>query len=78
MPEELQSAISNSKRPAPGKRRQMIRILVDEIKKHDPNPTHNECLHICQNIVKSYPSSFADMTPGGVIIGGGFASLLLK
>uniref|UniRef100_A0A673AGA4 Si:ch211-111e20.1 n=1 Tax=Sphaeramia orbicularis TaxID=375764 RepID=A0A673AGA4_9TELE len=76
MPEEVQSAIANSKRPAPDKRRQMIRVLVDEIRKHDTNPTRSECLIICRNIVKQYPSSFADMTPGGVIIGGGFASLL--
>ncbi|KAK2880732.1 hypothetical protein Q8A67_018000 [Cirrhinus molitorella] len=76
MPEELRSAIANGKRPAPDKRRQMIRILVDEIRKHEANPTRSECLIICRNIIKQYPSSFADMTPGGVIIGGGFTSLL--
>ncbi|KAJ8280597.1 hypothetical protein GJAV_G00056690 [Gymnothorax javanicus] len=76
MPEEVQSAIANSKRPAPDKRRQMIRILADEIRKHELNPTRSECLIICQNIVKQYPSSFADMTTGGVIIAGGFISLL--
>lgn len=78
MPQEVQSAIANAKRPAPDKRRQMIRILVDEIRKFDPNPPRNECLIICQNIVKEYPSSFADMTPGGVIICGGFTSLLTQ
>lgn len=76
MPEEIQSAIANSKRPAPDKRRQMIRILVDEIRRYETNPTRNECLSICRSIVKQYPSSFADITSGGVIIGGGFASLL--
>ncbi|KAK2829197.1 hypothetical protein Q7C36_017187 [Tachysurus vachellii] len=50
MPEEVQLAIANGKRPAPDKQRQMTCIL--------------------------YPSSFADMMPGGVIIGGGFTSLL--
>ncbi|CAJ1064737.1 uncharacterized protein LOC113051318 [Xyrichtys novacula] len=69
MPEEVQSAVANSKRPAPDKRRQMIRVLVDKIRKHDTNPTRSECLIICRNIVKQYPSSSADMTPGGVIIG---------
>ncbi|TRY60673.1 hypothetical protein DNTS_005023 [Danionella cerebrum] len=78
MPEELRSAIANGKRPAPDKRRQMIRILVDEIRKHEANPTRSECLIICRNIIKQYPSSFADMTPGGVIIGGGFTSLLAQ
>lgn len=76
MPEEVQSAIANSKRPAPDKRRQMIRILVDEIRKHDANPTRSECLIICRDIVKQYPRSFADMTSGGSIVGGGFTSLL--
>lgn len=78
MPEEVQLAIANGKRPAPDKRRQMIRILVDEIRKHEVNPTRNECAIICRNIFKQYPSSFADMTPGGVIIGGGFTSLLTQ
>ncbi|KAK0134680.1 THAP domain-containing protein 1 [Merluccius polli] len=76
MPEEVQSAIANGRRPAPDKRRQMIRVLVDEIRRYEANPVRNECLIICRNIVKQYPSSFADMTPGGVIIAGGFTSLL--
>ncbi|KAK9515910.1 hypothetical protein VZT92_026509 [Zoarces viviparus] len=76
MPEEVQSAIANSKRPAPDKRRQMIRIIVDEIRKFEANPTRNECLTICRQIIRQYPGSFADMEPGGVIIGGGFTSLL--
>uniref|UniRef100_A0A3P9A0A1 Uncharacterized protein n=1 Tax=Esox lucius TaxID=8010 RepID=A0A3P9A0A1_ESOLU len=76
MPEEVQSAIANSKRPAPDKRRQMIRILVDEMRRYEVNPTRSEYLVICQNIVKQYPSSFADMTTGGVIVAGGFTSLL--
>lgn len=76
MPEEVQSAIANSKRPAPDKRRQMIRVLVDEMRKYEVNPTRKECLIICKNIVHQYPSSFADMTTGGVIIGGGFTSFL--
>ncbi|XP_034554468.1 uncharacterized protein LOC117823392 [Notolabrus celidotus] len=76
MPEELRSAIANNKRPAPDKRRQMIRILVDEMKKYVDNPKRKEYMIICRNIVKQYPSSFADMTRRGVIIAGGFFSLL--
>lgn len=78
MPVEVQSAIANSKRPAPDKRRQMIRILADEIRKCENNPTRNECLIICRNIVKHFPNSFADMTPSGVIIGSGCTSLLCQ
>nr|XP_046254761.1 uncharacterized protein LOC124064385 [Scatophagus argus] len=62
--------------PAPDKRRQMIRIVADEMRKYEVNPTCSECRIICQNIVKQYPSSFADMTTRGVIIAGGFTSLL--
>uniref|UniRef100_A0A3B3T6F9 Uncharacterized protein n=1 Tax=Paramormyrops kingsleyae TaxID=1676925 RepID=A0A3B3T6F9_9TELE len=80
MPEEVQSAIANNKRPAPDKRRQMIQILVDEIRKYEANPTRNECLIMCRNIVRQYPSSTgpssADMTPGGKMIGGGYTSLV--
>lgn len=76
MPEEVQSAIANSKRPGPDKRRQMIQIHVDEMRRYEVNPRRSECLVICQNIVKQYPASFADMTTGGVIVAGGFTSLL--
>ena len=78
MPEQVQLAIANSKRPAPKMRRQMIRILDDEIRKYEANPKRNECLIIGQNIVKQYPSIFANMTSGGVIITGGFTSLLYQ
>uniref|UniRef100_A0A3P8RVF0 Uncharacterized protein n=1 Tax=Amphiprion percula TaxID=161767 RepID=A0A3P8RVF0_AMPPE len=78
MPEEVQSAIANSRRPTPDKRRQMVRILADEMRKYEANPTRSTCLVICRDIVKQYPSSFADMTPDGIVIGGGFTSLLTQ
>lgn len=61
MQEEVQSAIANSKWPAPDKQRQMIHILVEEIRKHEAYPRCNECLMIFRKIIKQYPSSSADM-----------------
>ncbi|XP_014882494.1 uncharacterized protein LOC106943697 [Poecilia latipinna] len=76
MPLEIQTAISEGKRPRPDKRRQMIRILADEVQKYEANPTRSQCLTICQKITRQYPGSFADMTPCGKLIAGGYSSLL--
>lgn len=38
----------------------MIRILVDEIRKIEKNPTKAQCLIVALKIVKLYPKSFAD------------------
>ncbi|XP_074539428.1 uncharacterized protein LOC141800652 isoform X3 [Halichoeres trimaculatus] len=78
MPEGVTSAIANRKRPAPEMRRIMVRVLVDEMRKYDTNPKRKECFVICRDLVKQYPSSFADMTPAGTIIGCGFTSLLTQ
>uniref|UniRef100_A0A3B3VFV9 C2H2-type domain-containing protein n=1 Tax=Poecilia latipinna TaxID=48699 RepID=A0A3B3VFV9_9TELE len=72
----IQTAISEGKRPRPDKRRQMIRILADEVQKYEANPTRSQCLTICQKITRQYPGSFADMTPCGKLIAGGYSSLL--
>uniref|UniRef100_A0A3Q1GJG9 Uncharacterized protein n=1 Tax=Acanthochromis polyacanthus TaxID=80966 RepID=A0A3Q1GJG9_9TELE len=76
MPQEIQTAISNGTRPAPDKRRQMVRILADEVRKYEANPTRSQCHIICQNITRQYPKTFADMTSSGDVIAGGFTSLL--
>lgn len=54
----------------------MIRVLVDEIRKYHLKPKRKECFIICRDLVRQYPSSFADMTSRGDIIGCGFTSLL--
>lgn len=76
MPQEIVSAITNGRRPSPKWRRQMIRVLVDEIRKYNTNPTRSQCRTVCQSIVRKYPKSFADMTRKGILIAGGFTSLL--
>uniref|UniRef100_A0A3B3RC51 Uncharacterized protein n=1 Tax=Paramormyrops kingsleyae TaxID=1676925 RepID=A0A3B3RC51_9TELE len=75
MPAGIQSAIENDQRPSPADRRQMIRILADEMKKHEENPTRSQCLTVTQQIVRRYPKVFADMVGDRQIVGG-YASLL--
>ncbi|KAJ8351966.1 hypothetical protein SKAU_G00234420 [Synaphobranchus kaupii] len=60
MPAGLQSAIANGERPTAADRRQMVRVLADEVKKLETNPTRAQCLTVSHNIVRQYPKSFAD------------------
>ncbi|XP_051773812.1 uncharacterized protein LOC127525356 [Ctenopharyngodon idella] len=60
MPSELRSAIANGKRPLPADRRKMICIIVNEIRKHEKNPSKAQCLAVALKIVKQYPKSFSD------------------
>ncbi|KAL7387124.1 hypothetical protein ABVT39_018690 [Epinephelus coioides] len=76
MPEELQLALEKEQRPLPAHRRQMIRILADEIRKIEANPTRAQCQSICRNIVRQYPKSFADTDTEGS--GVKYASLLAQ
>lgn len=75
MPAGIQSAIQNGQRPSPADRRQMIRILADEIRIHEENPTRSQCLTVTRQIVRQYPTTFADMV-GDRQIGVGYESLL--
>ncbi|XP_067312741.1 uncharacterized protein [Pseudorasbora parva] len=78
MPSGIRLAIANKKRPSPADRRQLVRILVGNMQKHDVNPSKAQCQIIVQNIVKQYPESFADVLADGTKIGCGYASLLLQ
>jgi len=60
MSSELRIAVANRKRPLPPDRRKMIRIIVDEIRKHEKNPSKAQCLAVALKIVKQYPKSFSD------------------
>lgn len=71
------SAVTGGKRPSRPDRRQFVRILVDEMKKIEVNPTRAQCLIITRNIIGQYPQSFADtIGDGKTMIGGGYESLL--
>ena len=78
MPKEIRSAIADGKRPKPAERRQMVRVLADEMRRYEANPTRTQCLTVVRNIIGQYPKNFADMTPDGSLLGGGYTSLLIQ
>ncbi|XP_041839467.1 uncharacterized protein LOC121638641 [Melanotaenia boesemani] len=77
MPPGLLSTITSGKRPSPSDRRQFVRVLVDDMRKYEANPTRAQCLIITRNITRQYPQSFADtLDDVKTMIGGGYESLL--
>ncbi len=78
MPKEIRSAIVDGKRPKPVERRQMVRVLVDEMRMYEANPNRSQCLVVIRNIIRQYPKSFADMAADGSLLGGGYTSLLIQ
>ena len=63
-------------RAAQSDRLQMIRVIVDAIRMHCPNPTRAKCTQIVKNVVAQYPLTFADVTDEGDLLGSGYTSLL--
>lgn len=79
MPPRLNTAIQNGKRPSPADRRQLIRVLVDDMWKIEVNPSRAQCLIIARDIVQQYPQSFMDtMDDGRTTVGAGYESLLCQ
>lgn len=78
MPSGIKLAIANNKRPSPADRRQLVRMVVDAIRRHEVNPSRAQCQIIAQSIVKKYPDSFADVLSDGMTIGSGYGSLLVQ
>ncbi|KAK2915664.1 hypothetical protein Q8A67_000038 [Cirrhinus molitorella] len=76
MPSELRSALTNGKRPLPPDRRKMIRIIVDEMRKHEKNPSIAQCRVVAHKIVKEYPKSFSDFGDAEEKNEAGYYSLL--
>ncbi|GAA6087967.1 uncharacterized protein LOC113069875 [Tachysurus ichikawai] len=52
MPQEIRSAIADGKRPKPVERRQMVRVLADEMRRYEANPTRAQCLTVVRNIIR--------------------------
>lgn len=75
-PHELKMAIAREQRPTPRDRRAMVRIVVDEMRLVELNPSRSDCLTVAKMIVKEHPKSFADILKDGTKIGSGYASLL--
>lgn len=78
MPVDIRSAISNGKRPSTAARPQMVRVVADEMKKFEANPTRSQCLTVCRNIVCQYPNGLADQLDNGQLLGSGYTSLLIQ
>ncbi|XP_049338743.1 uncharacterized protein LOC125803959 [Astyanax mexicanus] len=76
MPQGIKLSINAQQRPTPRDRREMIRVIVDEIRLIEPNPTRSDCVTVAKMVVKEYPESFADILKDGTRIGSGFASLV--
>ena len=76
MPHGIKTAIAREQRPSPRDRREMVRIVVDEMRLHELNPKRSDCLTIAKMIVKQYPKSFVDILKDGTRIGSGYASLV--
>ncbi|XP_036416694.1 uncharacterized protein LOC118800543 [Colossoma macropomum] len=74
MPSGIRLAIANKKRPSPGDRRQLIRMVVDAMRRYELSPTRAQCQIVAQNIVKQYPESFSDVLHDGMIVGSGHGS----
>ncbi|XP_072232025.1 uncharacterized protein [Leuresthes tenuis] len=76
MPVEIHTAVAGGKRPSAAERRQMVRVLVDEMRKYELKPKRSWYLNVCRDIVCRYPQSFADLHHDGQLLGDGCASLV--
>ncbi|XP_076864064.1 uncharacterized protein LOC143516400 [Brachyhypopomus gauderio] len=76
MPHGIKMAIAREQRPTPRDRREMVRIIVDEMRLSELNPTRSDCFTVAKMIAKPYPKSFADILKDGTRIGSGYASLV--
>ncbi|XP_030214970.1 uncharacterized protein LOC115545705 [Gadus morhua] len=78
MPACITTAIALNDRPSPKSRREMVRILVDQMRLKDLNPTRANCIAVAKKIVREYPNSFADVLRDGTRIGSGYVSLVTQ
>ena len=56
----------------------MVRIIVDEMRLTELNPSKSQCLKVAKMIVKQHPRGFADIMTDGTVIGSGYGSLLTQ
>ncbi|XP_028813816.1 uncharacterized protein LOC114766784 [Denticeps clupeoides] len=78
MPIGVKTAIAVGRRPTAKDRREMVRIVIDEMRLTELNPSKLQCLTVAKKIVKQYPQSFADVLQDGTKIGSGYGSLLTQ
>ncbi|CAB1440706.1 unnamed protein product [Pleuronectes platessa] len=70
----IKTAIAQEKGKSAKDHREMVRIIVDEMRLTELNPSKSQCLTVAKMIVKQHPRSFAD----GTVIGSGYGSLLTQ
>ncbi|KAJ4949670.1 hypothetical protein JOQ06_021179 [Pogonophryne albipinna] len=76
MPAAIRIAVADQKRPSPEDRRDMVKLVVDQMLEHEPNPTRAMCHSIARSIIRDSPKSFGDVGKKGDILGDGCHSLL--
>ncbi|XP_061747157.1 uncharacterized protein si:dkey-15h8.17 isoform X2 [Nerophis ophidion] len=76
MPPAIRSAVENERRPSAQDRKAMVTMVVDQMMRHDRNPTRAMCHSVIRGIVRSFPKSFADVGRHGDLVGDGCHSLL--
>lgn len=80
MPPNLMLALSEKKRPKPKERRELVRIVIDDLlgKQHG-RPGRAKLREIAKQIVQQYPCSFQDRDLSGTnAIGSGYDSLFVQ
>ncbi|KAL7376692.1 hypothetical protein ABVT39_013677 [Epinephelus coioides] len=78
MPAGIRRAVLGLKRPSPQDRRQMVKVVVDQMCEHDLNPSRAVCHNIIRGIIREFPRSFADVDQNGEFVGDGCSSLLMQ
>jgi hypothetical protein len=74
MPQSLLQACKQKVRPKPSDRREMVRIVCDDIRKHSTLPGRKNLSKIASTIVAKHKESFCDVV-GDKVIGSGYESL---
>ena len=73
-PKSLLGACTSKVRPTPRDRREMIRIICNDIKTHSLLPGRKNLARIAEMMVTKYKDSFCD-TIGDTVIGSGYESV---
>ncbi|XP_070401514.1 uncharacterized protein si:dkey-15h8.17 isoform X4 [Nothobranchius furzeri] len=76
MSSAVRRRVEKQQRPLPDERRAFVVALVDQMMKHDQNPSRAMCYNVVRNIVRRHPKSFADIGKYGDTTGDGCYSLL--
>ncbi|KAA0712544.1 hypothetical protein E1301_Tti019060 [Triplophysa tibetana] len=74
---KLMNALQEKTRPLPRERRQMIRIIIEDLMATDTRPGRSKLKQIAQELVDKHPDSFLDKC-GTNVVGQGFASLVMQ